>query len=223
MLIYCYADILGYKDMLECSGADKVHGLLDSCFSEMTKAITKLEQMMHIEGEIKTYIAFDTIVIYCDDFTCNKECFERFMLIADAIYLVFYDKNILLRGAIGTSSNYYLGVDEIKNKVAYFIINNIDTAYKLEKAQNWSSIIVFGKNLIDLCYGYGGLEDDYYERIRYLDRKHRRKNKQKDTARDSYIIPLKKKTGTIICLILLYVERVLLRLRILWIHIAELY
>ena len=191
MLIYCYADILGYRNLLKTHSADCVHKILDDSFAEMHRAIRSMEESIFKGEEIKTYIAFDTIVIYWENFKCNRDDFRLFLLAIDIIYLILYDKGILVRGAIGASCDYYIGKDRIENNVAYFIIDNIEAAALIEKEQNWSSIIVFGKDLINLSYGCGALLDDYFERLEYYNNKDRNiKNKRQWEERRT--VPLKR-------------------------------
>lgn len=192
MLIYCYADILGYRDLLRNYSVHQVRCLLDDCFAEMYKAIGRIEQIIFKGEEIKTYIAFDTVVIYWEGFEYNREGFRAFLQAINIIYLILYDKGVLIRGAIGASVAYCIENDRGENNVAHFIIDNIDIAAVIEKEQNWSSIIVFGRRLIELTYCVIiGQADDYFERLEYYNNRERNLSPMLD-GRERYTVPLKK-------------------------------
>lgn len=204
MLIYCYADILGYRNLLKNKSASEIHSLLNEAFSEMRTvldAYTKSERIkktyeegIHYEDDyralrhffnkekredlkeyykgiddkllhlkIKTYLGFDTIVIYWEDYQYTPYHTQLFTLAVSVVYLLLYTKGILIRGAMGVSNDYYIGEED-----RFFIVNNIDVANELEKMQNWGNILVFGENLLGQ-YDYSGmgpLTDDFYARTR---------------------------------------------------------
>jgi len=202
MLIYAYADILGYRSMIKTKSSSEVYNVLNEAVSEMhrilsiytnSKSVTEayregiLYQHDYVkfdsnnkmivdksvwdyasnkEIKLKLYIAFDTIVIYWDEFEISPENMMIFLLAIDLFYLILYDRDIMIRGAIGTSDDYY--IDEVGNE-RYFIIDNIDIAAAIEKNQDASNIIVFGKKIEQCFWGTpgNGLVDDYYERLDY--------------------------------------------------------
>ncbi len=202
MLIYCYADILGYRNLVRNKSASEIHSLLNEAFSQMYTVLDAYTESgrikevykegIHFEDDyralwdffnektrkdlndyykridekvlhlnIKTYLAFDTIVIYWEDYQYTPYHTELFTLAVSVVYLLLYMKGILIRGAMGVSNDYYIGEGD-----RFFIVNNIDVANELENMQNWGNILVFGENLLGQ-YDYSGmgpLTDDFYAR-----------------------------------------------------------
>lgn len=202
MLIYAYADILGYRAMLKKHSSTEIYSLLNDAFSEMHRMLDqytnsepvmneyrsglldqsdywelflnqRTEKLRTLRSEIsqakfslKTYIAFDTIVVYWDSFEISETNMMLFLLAIDLLYLILYEKDILIRGAIGTTDDFF--IDE-KGAERFFIINNISAAAAIEKNQNSANLIVFGEKLATCFYSIQnqGLTDDYYERLDY--------------------------------------------------------
>lgn len=198
MLIYCYADILGYRNLLRNNTASEVCSLLNSAFSEMHSVLKNYvkrecvidtykralfdkddkrwmpsasqEEARAFFNEInekasnlsiKTYLGFDTIVIYWEDYQYTPYHTKVFSLAVAVVHILLYMKGIMIRGAMGVSNDYY-----ISDNNRFFIVNNMDIAAEIEKVQNWGNILVFGKKLLEQ-YDYSGvgpLTEDFYAR-----------------------------------------------------------
>ena len=221
MLIYCYADILGYRDLLKRYNAIEIYNILNEAFSEMhtvLQAYTKREDVkknyeegIHFgddyrffdlffsEGakekidlyksdvacqvsnlHIKTYLAFDTIVIYWEEYQNTPYHTELFTLAIDIVYLLLYMKGIIIRGTIGICEEYYLGKEN-----NYFIVKNIDCAAEIEKMQNWGNILIFGKELLQQYVQFDALVEDFYARMQY----------NQDHIKHFEFVPFKKDKG----------------------------
>lgn len=199
MLIYCYADILGYRSLLRTHTASEVGKILDGAMAQMhgmldgyvrDEAVIKKYQHAlgdsnnavelffdYLKGEengytelrnailqkaeslvLKTYVAFDTIVLYWDEFEPTKDHLVVFLLATELLYLCLYARGIVLRGAVTTCEDYR--IDDVGND-RLFIVGNIDAAAEVEKNQNWGNIIVFGKDIIHLSdRSLGSLTED---------------------------------------------------------------
>lgn len=116
--------------------------------------------------KLKTYIAFDTIVVYWDEFYASEATMTLFLLAIDLLYLVLYEKGILIRGAIGATDDYFIGEEGSER---LFIVKNIGIAASIEKNQDCANLIVFGEGLRECCRGLSasGLTDDPFARLDY--------------------------------------------------------
>lgn len=202
MLIYAYADILGYRQMLSDRPIDELRAVLESAVSDMhrmldlytnSESVTeqykstlyntreylrlllgndeeKFELLREgVSGhafKLKTYIAFDTIVVYWDEFYASEATMTLFLLAIDLLYLVLYEKGILIRGAIGATDDYFIGEEGSER---LFIVKNIGIAASIEKNQDCANLIVFGEGLRECCRGLSasGLTDDPFARLDY--------------------------------------------------------
>ena len=225
MLIYAYADILGYRDMLKKHKSCEIYNILNNAINDMHMLLNKylnsdlvLEEYkfgLYLQTDLydkilynlskteedyvklksasiknpdcnkirneyrnyqtlynqidassltfKSYIAFDTIVIYWDKFEYSEINMKVFLLAIDLLYMLLYDKDILIRGAIGCTDDFH--IDEEGNE-RFFLINNIDVASEIEHSQNSANLIVFGNELHNCCQSItgNGITDDYYTR-----------------------------------------------------------
>lgn len=143
--IYLYADILGYKDLLKNQSVNEVRNIMRSCLIEIQTIINNKEDDSH-KRNIRYYFAFDTIVILWDDLSTDRKLLDNeldiFLNLVSKIYLNLYiNHDILIRGAISISSDYY-----IDNEI--FIIKDIENAYQVEKNQDWGNIILINDELL---------------------------------------------------------------------------
>ncbi|MGD0238136.1 MAG: hypothetical protein ABSC55_26845 [Syntrophorhabdales bacterium] len=169
---YFYGDILGYKELLLRKSVSKLA-------EDMRSAISAVDQIVQPEqakieagrsdpltrqyfrwaanGLIGSYCAFDTIVIFFKDIsydTLNTR-FEDFLELCSSLYLSFLiGSGLKLRGVISITKSYV--IDE-----HLFLVDNISRAFELEKAQEWSGIVVDFPDGMNLDWGYGPLADDH--------------------------------------------------------------
>ncbi len=181
--IYLYADILGYKDLLNTKSVNQIKNIMQGVLgdidkllkkrvkeSEKANVVNKSEFQKLFKdwsktfyafetGKLKFYFAFDTIVIYWSELSDENNFFqehqELFLNLISTVYLILFVKfSILIRGTISKTKNYYID-DRI------FIIKDIEKSYLIEKYQNWSGIVISHADLINIP-GIGTIDNDPY-------------------------------------------------------------
>lgn len=144
--LYFYADILGYRNLLEQFGVEAFHEKMTSVLLDVEATVDK-EKIDVDAGSYRSFIAFDTIMVFkfpVDRSILNWGTLDKFCYFASLIYLrLFVQYDILVRGVIGATEKY-----RIDDRVV--TIAEIDRMYKLEKAQDSATVLL---DLYELLQG----------------------------------------------------------------------